>query len=174
MSQSPVVLVPPRPNLGPEPWGEDRDHISTPLVVVLSLLLLLLLMLLAWALRRPLLRKRPIQSASLSLPADATPSARLLNLSDEVREKLAGQFGATIRARTTEELARDLQLREALGATPFEQLLQLLSTADRCKFAPPLNPADEADLIERLGSWQDWHRVFCAGLPSRRAASPRT
>lgn len=52
-----------------------------------------------------------------------------------LRESLAGRFGPSWRAKTTEEIATDPRLSEALGDERTGRLLSFLAAADRAKFA---------------------------------------
>lgn len=51
-----------------------------------------------------------------------------------VRSALAARFGAQWNARTTEEIADDATLAEAIGPERSAQLVEFLSLADRAKF----------------------------------------
>ena len=72
------------------------------------------------------------------------------------------------RARTTEELAADSAVKEALGDDHFDSLIRLLSKADHWKFASPPENGQTHRLLEELPQWLDWqHRVLNAP-PARR------
>jgi hypothetical protein len=91
-----------------------------------------------------------------------------LNLAGKVREALASRFGPALRARTTEEIAADPQVREVIGETQVRTLTQFLATADRWKFAPPPQNGQEEDLREVLSTWEAWHKSFLVELPAKR------
>lgn len=163
-------MVPPRPNLGPEPWSETRfEGITFSRAAPITAVLLFLVT--AWI----LLRRRAVRRRHAAPPADAevlddTPSARLLRLAERARETLATRFGPPLRARTTEEIATDATLREALSEVDFGQLIDLLSLADRWKFAlAPENAAVIRD--EDLSRWEAWCEALPAG-PRSRSSPP--
>ena len=163
MSQeSARVLVPPRPNLGPEPWSEVKMSWRFP-VAIGSVAAPLLLAAFWWLMRRRVSRRGRTRLEFSSTTSDDSPSSKLLNMAGQVRESLAARFGPSIRARTTEEIAADEQLRDALGESQFGPLLQLLATADRWKFASPAGNGEDQALLEDLARWDDWHLSFAAG-----------
>ncbi len=145
---TPAVLVPPRPNLGPEPWPEARVQERLALMVAIGAGVVLLLFVAAWLLRR---RRpggaKPSSGEAGPQPAGDSPRARLLRLVVELRRALRQNFGPSMMARTTEELASDPELREALGDEQFESLVGLLARTDRWKFAP-LSQDDPAESLE--------------------------
>jgi len=93
--------------------------------------------------------KRPL----LERP-DATPRERLIGLSGSLREALTDRFGASYRARTTEELSADGQLGELLGGELFEQLIHFLDEIDQLKFAPVRTPHHQHALEQELVEWE--------------------
>jgi hypothetical protein len=107
---------------------------------------------------------RKVRTASAGDSADS----ELLILAGKVREALVSRFGPAFRARTTEEIAADPQLMEAIGETQITSLTELLATADRWKFAPPPQNGQEEDLRELLSTWEAWHRSFLVQLPAKR------
>ena len=90
-------------------------------------------------------------------------------LAGQARETLAARFGLALRARTTEEIAEDSRLREALGEAHFDPLVRLLETADRWKFAslPSLIPGESS--LAELSRWEEW----CNTLPAVTASPGR-
>ena len=84
------VLVPPRPNLGPEPWSEERSSLW-PLLGV-GLVLAALLAAAVWMISR---RRRKRRAVSPPQPVTSldTPDAQLLSLAVQARETLATRFG---------------------------------------------------------------------------------
>jgi hypothetical protein len=137
-------LVPPRPNLGPEPWPEQRPWF--PLLWIAAGLLVIS--------RLRARRKRPPQNVRPSVGTDATPRERLVALSDTIREDLSTRFGASWRAKTTEELSADGQLEELLGAEMFPDLIRLLDRVDRLKFAPERANNHQATLQQEMNTWE--------------------
>jgi hypothetical protein len=158
--QNARVLVLPRPNLGPEPWSEERQT-PWPLITV-GLMFAALLAGAGRLLFRRHIRRPTAPSYQPSVSTD-TPDAQLLSLAEQARETLATRFGPSLRAHTTEEISGDSLVKEALGEEHFCSLIRLLSTADRWKFAsPPENGHSEA-LLEELPRWADWQVT----LPNR-------
>jgi hypothetical protein len=143
---SPTVLVPPRPNLGPEPLPEGPP--LAPLLSVLGLVLFLSAALL-WRLRKRR-RKRPASKpAVMAVDAfDDSPQARMIAWSLAVRESLSERFGPAWRAKTTEEIADDPSLIDALGPEFAARILYFLREADRTKFAGASAPVVEPDFEE--------------------------
>jgi hypothetical protein len=163
------VIVPPRPNLGPEPWSETRTDTFPLLVATLAVGALLLGA--AWIIRRRRASRRlPSPPVGLTTTSDDTPAARLLSLAGQARETLAARFGPSLRARTTEEIAADPQLREALGETHFDPLIRLLATADRWKFAPSPENGQGKFPFEDFSRWEAWSRTLPAEPPSKTKA----
>jgi hypothetical protein len=147
------VLVLPRPNLGPEPW--PSDDFRPGLLIACGVLALALLFVLVRTARR---RSRKPKAARAVEPAAASdsPSAQLLDLALQARESLATRFGPALRARTTEEISADIEVKNVLGDDQFAALIRLLVTADRWKFAPfPENGQGEL-LLEELPRWTEW------------------
>jgi hypothetical protein len=153
-------LVPPRPNLGPEPWPK-----SSPLVglwVVLGILFLAVAAGLIWRMVR---RRgaRAIQGSPAPSALDVTPRGRLVALSTSTKNALASRFGSTWRAKTTEELAAESVLKDVLGPEMLGQLIEFLDRIDRLKFAPERPNHNGRSLPEELAAWDP--RV--AGLIAR-------
>jgi hypothetical protein len=164
---SPRALVPPRPNLGPEPWSETRIDRELPLEVGLALALGLAGLL--WIIRRRRVVRRRLAVIEKQVSAhDDSPGAVLLSLAARVREDLAARFGPSLRARTTEEIAADAAIREALGSKNLEPLTHLLITADRWKFASEPGNGLEESMLDDLSNWEAWHKTFLAELAAKR------
>jgi hypothetical protein len=163
----PHALVPPRPNLGPEPWSEARDNGYRSVGIGLALAVCLAGALwITWR-RRASRRSRPPAQPQSDPQADS-PSAQLVYLAAGAREALAARFGPSLRARTTEEIAADLAIREAIGESHVESLIELLSTADRWKFALMHGNGREDALLDNLATGQAWQKTFLAELPAKR------
>jgi hypothetical protein len=126
-----AVLVPPRPNPGPEPL--PQRFMTGELILVVLLLVVGTLSLLG---RLRLRDRRRVPGAVRRTPQETFDSRRdqMTAWSAAVREALAVRFGASFIARTTEEIASDTILAETLGPEPWARLVLFLSEADRAKF----------------------------------------
>jgi hypothetical protein len=161
------VLVPPRPNLGPEPMPERWTSIGWGLGL---LGLLVTASLLARRLRR--------RSSSRSVHPDRLVAAagpfdnrrqQMAAWSDAVRAALISRFGAAWGARTTEEIAEsaDTTLLPAIGVETSSRLVTFFIEADRAKFddlqgiQPPLP-----------GGPPEWLVTFLASSPSPSPPRP--
>jgi hypothetical protein len=152
---SPTKLVPPRPNLGPEPIAETRSF-SWPLGVALALVAALFT---AWVWTKR--RSRKAGSGKVpSSPIDDTTSdtTGIVALAESARAALVARFGADWRARTTEEVADDAGLAESIGPEAVGQLVALLREADRVKFAGVASPPQRSD----VEAWALWVASFVA------------
>ncbi len=148
----PRGLVPPRPNLGPEPWPGDQ-----PVVEVLLAAGALASLVLAWVCWRLIRRRRARSERSSLAPRnqpDATPRGQFVALSDSIREALIRQFGTAWRAKTTEELSADAQLAHALGREPLQELIRFLDQVDHLKFAPERSNHHDLSLQQELAGWK--------------------
>lgn len=126
-------LIPPKPNLGPEPWPKSAPLQG--LWVASGAVVATIAALFFWRmLRRRLVRSHQAEAAADSL--DVTPRGRLVALSNSAKTALALRFGATWRAKTTEELAVEAALEEVLGPEMFRQLIEFLEGIDRLKLRP--------------------------------------
>jgi hypothetical protein len=158
------TLVPPRPNLGPEPWPDAPGWLGVAGWWGSGLALMLLLVL--WRRRR---RRSRAGSSSLASPIDLpaevepTPRQRLITASVDVRGALIGAFGTTWASKTTEEIADEPKLAERFDPPEVERLVAFLRLADRVKFAEaePSTPED----------WEAWAIDFVSGLGN--GATPR-
>jgi hypothetical protein len=144
------TLVPPRPNLGPEPWPRSRplDPFWLFLAIPTSVFVLWALM---RFLRRRLARSRPDRAALADL--DLTPRGRLVALSTSTKHALTARFGPTWRAKTTEELAAEPILAEVLGPEPLKDLIEFLDRIDRLKFAAERPDQIRQPLEDELAGW---------------------
>ncbi|APW63420.1 hypothetical protein [Paludisphaera borealis] len=150
MSQAPEqALVPPRPNPGPEPWSGDGGLANPLLIVAVAAAGLSAV----WLWRRRRRVKQPSRPPTPSLPLDESPEARLLALCEQVRGTLSSRFGPGLRARTTEEIAVDLQILDLLGVERFDRLTELLRTGDRLKFARQGTAGAVVDQLGELVAW---------------------
>jgi hypothetical protein len=147
------ALVPPRPNLGPEPWSEAGP--ITLYVAIATALTALLVGWIVWTkLARARTRRRARNSSSRQGPYDTSPRGRLVALSHSMRDVLADQFGAAWRAKTNEELSAEPLLLESLGHDQLQELIQFLVDIDRLKFAPNRSNHQQVSLEEQLAAWE--------------------
>jgi hypothetical protein len=156
-----AVLVPPQPNLGPEPLPEagSVDHALLALVFVIAGVgqLGLILWLLRKLRNRGRLRAlRAEQAGPPSVPGSLRD--QIIARSQELRAALAARFGPSWRAMTTEEIAAGPALADHLGPDRAARLIAFLGAADRAKFAreddsePPQPPFDFTGLDELLSA----------------------
>jgi hypothetical protein len=152
VSQAPEqALVPPRPNPGPEPWSGDGGF-ATPLLL-LAIAAACLSAFWIWRRRRRRLNHPSRRPPTPSQPLDDSPEARLLALCEQVRGTLSSRFGPGVRARTTEEIAVDPQIRDLLGVEHFDRLTELLRTGDRLKFA---RQGAQRAVVDQVGEFAVW------------------
>jgi hypothetical protein len=149
IQQAPTqTLVPPRPNLGPEPWTDGG--FETPLLI---------LTITAGLAAFGFWRRRRRRSGAVSRPQspaptlDDSPEARLLALCEQVRGTLSSRFGPGLRARTTEEIAVDPEIRQHIGAEHFERVTALLRSGDRLKFARQGVAVEVVDQLDDYATW---------------------
>lgn len=165
-------LVPPRPNLGPEPWREPAP--SSRLLVVLAIVAAAVL-LAGWAWRRRSSRARgPGLAIGGQLAADPGPRGQLVGLSETIRDALTAQFGSSFRAKTTEELAADERLRQLLGEEGFRELMQFLDRIDRLKFAPEGAAGEDDELGRALSAWEPLMMATIARIRAKPRPRART
>ncbi len=148
----PVILTPPRPNPGPEPW---RDEF--PIWIVALLLAIGTGLALAWKRRR---RRRAVAVPPTLLAADDSPEARLLALCDRLRSVLTSRLGPGLRAWTTEEIASDPRTIDLLKDN-CNKLAAILRAGDRLKFA---RRHSVEELEEQLADWASWADALEATL----------
>ena len=136
-------LVPPRPNLGPEPWpGTDGSNFRIGLDT-LAAAVVLAAVAVAW--RRLFARKRPVVAeVPAESPVPETYRGRMIGWDQVVRRRLVDRFGPPWAARTTEEIA---ELSDAIG-DDADRLLAFLRASDLAKFS-----GSEPDLAEDWGPW---------------------
>lgn len=165
-------LVPPRPNLGPEPWREPDPRSGLVLAATIVILVVLLAL---WIRRRRRSRHARGNDPSTrdSITAPPGPRGRLVDLSETVRDALTAQFGRSFRARTTEELSADDRLKEWLGEDAFQELMRFLDRIDRVKFAPERPALEDAELNEILGTWEPVILALAARIRTRARQRPR-
>jgi hypothetical protein len=143
-------LLPPRPNLGTEPWSDSRSVDRAWLVA--PALIALVAAWIAWRLVRA--RRAPTPQGPVSLqPLDESPRGRLVALSSSAKTALAARFGPAWRAKTTEELAVEPALAQLLGPDLFPELIEFLDRTDRLKFAPQRPNHAGQSLEQELAQW---------------------
>ncbi len=149
-------LVPPRPNLGPEPWPESPRWADAAGWWGASLALILLILLALWRRRRRPGAGLAMAFLSPSIDPDCPPRQRLIASSEVIRGALIGAFGPTWGSKTTEEIGDDPSLLERIDPLEVERLVAFLRLADRAKFASgePESPDD----------WEAWAAGFVEGL----------
>ncbi len=154
------ALVPPRPNLGPEPWPIHPNSFGGTIPVTL---LVLLVVGLGLRVRRGKRRKPREESSPLveSSQGDPSPREQLIATSNQIRNALFQAFGPSWRSKTTEEIGNDRSLIERLDPDDFGRLITFLILADRAKFA--------GSEPESLDDWTTWAAGFSARLRTREA-----
>jgi hypothetical protein len=163
---APRALVPPRPNLGPEPWSEPEPIAG---VCLLAGLLAALFLAAGFLTLRRRARARAARSRVASQPqVDATPRGQLVALSDSIRQDLTNRFGTAWRAKTTEELSADSLLVQALGRQHLDELIRFLDQIDRLKFAPARLDREDGALEAALSSWEPRVTELRAKLRTKR------
>jgi hypothetical protein len=163
------ALVPPRPNLGPEPWSESGAS-----ALYLGLGGTLAGLLIGWFLWNRLRRARAgrtVFDLSSQDPRDNSPRGRLVALSQSVRDLLANQFGPAWRAKTNEELSAEPRLVELLGHDQLLELVRFLDLIDRLKFAPNRSNHDHESFEQQFTAWEPRFAEFREKIqakPTRR------
>jgi hypothetical protein len=129
-----AVLVPPRPNLGPEPLPRRLDVLELTLIVGAAATGLVGLILASRRVRRD--HRREAEPGRPRLPEGpfATRREQMAGWSKAVREALSRRHGEHWRARTTEEIAADPALAGSLGPEAAARLVAFLVESDRAKF----------------------------------------
>ncbi len=130
------VLIPPRPNLGPEPLIDSQASVNLGFGIGIAILLALLALIFVVFLRRRSRRGKRLSGVPMFPDtSDESERERMIAWSIAVREALASRFGNVWKARTTEEIADDPQLLAQIGSERSERLIRFLREADRAKFA---------------------------------------
>jgi hypothetical protein len=165
-------LVPPQPNLGPEPWREPE---ASPRLLFALAIAAVAILLATWGWRRRirLAARRRGASSARPLVADPTPRDQLVGLSETIRDALTAQFGVSCRAKTTEELSADERLAQLLGAEAFQELMQFLDRIDLVKFAPERSDRRDDELAEALEAWEPRVTALAARIRVKPRSRPR-
>jgi hypothetical protein len=155
---SKTVILPPRPNLGPEPLPPPDEPAFGPLAWIAAIGLPALA-LFGWVLlrrrRKPAAPHEPgaIETTRADL-GDAHPSS-IVAAAEMARKLVAARLGPDWLARTTEELTADPAVARSLTAATRTRLEALLQAADRAKFAPGSGVAGDGqgwdELLSTLG-----------------------
>jgi len=140
-------LAPPRPNLGPEPMDSDGSLAQLVIILLGGLIIFAALAGLRWW------RSSHSIAATAKPPIDDSPETRLLALRERARTILAARFGPALRARTTEELADDARLAEAIGEDDLARLTELLRAGDRALFDRDSAAETNGDPSANLAAW---------------------
>ena len=140
-----IAALPPRPNLGPEPWSRQPP---SPGVVAGWGITLLALSIAALIVSRSRRRRRlssppiPAKSADGTAPENALEAVAW---TDRLRALLVARFDPTWSAKTTEELLCAPELIAFLDPERLERLSALLLSADLVKFASIADPVSSQD-----------------------------
>jgi hypothetical protein len=171
---APGPILPPRPNLGPEPMDEPVSVVAAAAALggVAALAGLL-----AWWTWRRRAAARARRSAKASAPAWVDPNSlpprgRMLQWSEMVRRALIDRFGPPWAAKTTEEIAADPDLAGVLGAERSEELIRFLRAADLAKFAGPERNGGEYS-PDQGEDWDGWVSAFVAATAVEAGARSR-
>ncbi len=157
-------LIPPRPNLDPEPWGNSppASFGLWPGVVVLGLFALVVWR--AWRKRASGERNvpgDPLDGPPFELPS---PGLRWRAASERVRSSLIAAFGPAWASKTSEEIAADPTLEDRLEPGTRVRLLAFLEAADHAKFAGE-EPVD-------IETWEVWAEGFPSTIRPPAAVTP--
>ncbi len=161
LDQMPGILIPPRPNLGPEPL-EKPSHVNAwPVAAAVTFVVIVLCLVLRRRARR-IANMTSVQPAVADAPADA-----LHALADSIRAQLVLRFGDPWRARTTEQIAESPAIAEALGPESFHKLVAFLQAVDVVKYSGQEHGDSDAIRAE----WSDWAAHFVADAAGARSAT---
>jgi hypothetical protein len=155
-------IVPPRPNLGPEPMRAPGPGLAAVLGFLVAAIVLAGL--LVWAVRR-WRRSRarlltPLEAAGSKRVLPKSPRIRLILFAELIRQALVKRFGPHWGAKTTEEIVVEPILAELLGLERKEELARILRVGDRAKFAWDLDDDAQGEdreslvraIVEEIGS----------------------
>jgi hypothetical protein len=159
-----VSLIPPHPNLGPELLQDSSRFDAWSIATALAIVALL-----SWVIWR--FRTRRKQSNAEAIPGHLappdTPAAAVDAFAQSVRTRIITRFGETWRARTTEQIAGDPGIAEALGPDEFAKLVTFLREVDVLKYSGH----DDTNPEAILARWSDWAAHFVAEAAGARSAT---
>lgn len=147
-------LIPPFPNLGPEPLAEPR----WPLPLLVGVLLLLLGGIAVLWIRRLQRRRSARPSGVVERPDSLDGLPPEVSWTESLREALVARFDESWRAKTTEEIAGSEEIGAILGNEAMETLIALFRASDLAKFGGP--PRATGDSQGVLGAWPDSARAL--------------
>ena len=124
-------ILPPRPNLGPEPWPVSDDSALWWLLSAVPVGLFVAW----WCVRRRQVAETGKQAAPRINSAAVTASDSLIHLTDQVREAMSRHLGSSWGAMTTEEIAIELPRIEGIDPSLCSRTIVYLLAADSAKFA---------------------------------------
>lgn len=157
----PAALVPPHPNLGPEPFPEPGSVGVWPWLTGLALAAGLFAGLLGSRRRRRATARARGGLSDTRLPG--SPAGGVVALAEAARAALVARFGEPWRTKTTEEIAADPAPAGAFGVETAATLIALLGEADRLKFSGGGSPG--AGLQGEGGEdWAAWVAGLVAGV----------
>ena len=152
-----ATIVPPRPNLGPEPLSEPG--LSPAWTVLLAVALLATILFIAANRRR---RQTPAAESSSDLEPDGdlaevpSPREQLIARANSVRSALVSRFGESWQAKTTEEIAIELETLAVFDAETTASIVALLRDADLAKFSRQSDGHSQRS----IQGWDDWVAGF--------------
>jgi len=165
-----ATLVPPCPNLGPEPLepaGTPGLWWAVPAAV---------LALAALAIARRVVASKVFRTRGAGGKAaggsEETPGAGVVTLAETVRAALAARFGPAWRAKTTEEVANEAGIAEAFGPEAAGRVVALLRAADLQKFAPS-GPEGIGGHGTDVADWSEFVAGFVAAAGARSTITGR-
>ena len=166
MSETPAqtksLTLPPRPNLGPEPWS--RPNPAPGLVASFGFALLIF----GFLVLRIARGRRRRRTKTLLVIVEKKTGADSAPWSERVRELLAARFGPSWNAKTSEELLDAAELVSLLDSERLERLTRLMLSADRARFA---SIADPVPVEERRAAIEDLERILNLSTSSTTARS---
>jgi hypothetical protein len=149
-TQTKAPLVPPRPNLGPEPMPESNSWywVALAAIVVVGAIVGALGRRTSRgrrARRRPVAKPLPDGHETVQAQSEGAPDVPIIQHADAIRSALVARFGSTWAAKTTEEIGAQQELGGPLDADQRTWLLHILTAADRVKFSGDGQPHDQGD-----------------------------